>query len=91
MDAGDVGVPALEEHPGRHEQHGHVHQASQPHRGDHVDFLESEDSSRFLLSGRHHAALRQAGVHVDHVRHDCGADNPDSQDHRVRAWQAGDH
>ena len=76
FDLGDVAVARVEGARGHH-HHRHVDQPGDRQRDHHL-WLEMRTSlRRSLLVAARHARLREAGMQIDRVRHDGGADDAD--------------
>jgi hypothetical protein len=84
----DVGHAALVEDGRRDHEHARVDEPGDPHREDDVDDLEPVDAPLGLVRRADDPVLRERGVEVDHVRHHRGAEDPDGQQHALRALEA---
>jgi hypothetical protein len=82
--------PVLEERARRHHEHRDVDQPRDRHRDHDVDLREAHQPSPLLGILGSDAILGQRRVEPDHVRHHGGAENPDGEEHRPLALEAGD-
>ncbi len=75
FDFGNVGVP-LVKGSGRHHNHRHIHETCEREGNDHLTIGESQQLTPPLLGPDRRAILREAGVQINGMWHDRGAENP---------------
>ncbi len=88
LDLGDVRVAGMER-ARRHHHHGHVDEAGDGKRDNDLAIGEVQHLSSFRVVPRRHARLRQAGMQIDRVRHDGGADDADRKQQRFSVGYTG--
>ena len=82
FDLGDFGVSGVER-PRGHHHHGDIDEAGDGKRNDHFAVGEAQNFSPLGVVAYRHPRLRQAGMQIDRVRHDGGADDADRQQQRL--------
>ena len=88
LDFGDFWMAGMESRRG-HDDHGHVDHSGNRQRDDAFPVGELEQQSPVSVIARLSPVLGQAGMEIDRMRHDRGADNADGNGQRRGVGKAG--